>query len=155
MTDTAEGTVRLFHCQVFMPSFLTEEALAVQTRLGKAKICLSFHVGQHCDEEMHRRSGQPSQADRSHAYTREELGRMIACMAEKPLSPFEVEATYHGGSWQVTKYAVRLSFSEKTDIVIVVRPKEEETVAFIVTAYLNSQDDCHSTLDRSKYDTSL
>lgn len=155
MTNKYGETVRLFHSQVFMPESIAEEALAVQTRLGKAEVRLSLHVGEHCDEEDRRRSGEPSVADRSHAFVRSELAEAISRMAEKPMKPFEVEATLIHGRWQVTKYAVRLGLRKGTDITVVIRPKYGDTVAFVATAWLNDSDDLHSTLDRSKYDVSL
>ena len=61
---------------------------------------------------------------------------------ESNCHPFEVETT----NGIVTKCAIRCEYDNETDISIVIRD------GFVVTAWLNYNDDKHFSLDRSKYE---
>ena len=66
---------------------------------------------------------------------------IVKSIDESNCHPFEVEVD----NGIVTKCVIRVKYDDNRDISIVARD------GFIVTCWVNSNDDLHATLDKSKY----
>ena len=92
--------------------------------------------------------------DRSHRYfngdiTRDDIDKLILSLNKVQREVFEVELTYKYDKWMVTKYCCRIPFTDSQDLVVAIRPRKD--MSLVVTAWLNSVEDKHFTLDESKY----
>lgn len=117
----------LYHAEIyFKPNFI-QDALTLAKSVKK----LSDH------EEKHLAS-----TDKKHNYTREELFLCWRKILNGEGFLFEVEEKFG----EVTKAVYRVSLNENKDISIVIRK------GVIITAWINSKEDNHYTLDCSKYE---
>jgi len=140
--------VVLLHRDVFFPKWLQSKVDYVLTRYTSYK--LSKHVIEHSLEHD----------DRSHSYSLAKLNGVLKENIGKTFSAFEVELTRYSkeNNWIVSKVCVRMPYSDKEDVCVSIRASKDEITkkfntneAFIVTAWLNSNEDSHCTLDETKY----
>ena len=140
--------VILLHKDVYMPKWIQS---MVDLKLSKyKKFTLSKHVKDHAilDE------------DRSHGYTLPKLNEALTNAIGKTFEAFEVELTQYkeNEKWIVSKICIRIPYSSTQEACISIRPYKDPTTgirdtsnALIVTAWLNSVNDAHFTLEVSKY----
>jgi len=74
-----------------------------------------------------------------------ELNSILNKIATSNIEPFEVELE----SNEVVKAVVRTTYNASKDICVVIRK------GFVVTAWLNSHNDVHETMDFSRYETNI
>lgn len=137
---------KLFHKDVYMPERVVNDSIALQKDM--VSIEFSRHFEQHC----------LNYGDRSHDYGNEVKDRVLS-LKQCPVKPFEVEygksyRYFKARGWFVNKFVVRFPFNSKQDISVVFFPKWKEgkpNVLVVGTAWLNSHEDMHFTLDASKY----
>ena len=140
---------RLFHKDVYFPNGMSESVKKLERTLDINKIVYSRHIQQRflC-------------TDRSHDFIKRDVELAINKVKTSPVEPFEVlvdDIQY--GKARLTKYCVRVNLNSSIDIILVICPKyanvDDDKIHiaynFIKTAYLNSHDDFHFTLDESKY----
>ena len=144
--------VKLFHKDVFFPLGMKESIISFKKSFNN--YVLSKHLQEHLNN---------NNKDRSHDYLEKALNRCLTTIKTNPQQPFEVELSkdpYFFGSeeWFVTKYCVRVSYNDKQDIVIAIRPYYDKNKHCydgsrnkVVTAWMNAKDDAHFTLDTTKY----
>ena len=142
----------LFHSDVFVPQGAQEQVLNLQ------KIMKSYFLSGHFQEHLDNQKIE----DRSHKYFKDavisNLNEMISD-SRTLRKAFEIELSkdYHffkKSGWFVTKFCIRLPYSQIEDLVVVIRPQYKETnvVDFmVVTAWINDNRDNHKTLDTTKY----
>ena len=146
----------LFHSDVFIPKGIQEVVLDLQ------KLMSGYFLSKHFEEHL---TNQDSE-DRSHTYFKNavinDLNEMISD-SRRLVKAFEIELSkdYHFfglSGWFVTKYCIRLPYSNSQDLVVVIRPqwdrlnkKYDASRNMIVTAWINHNQDDHKTLDVSKY----
>ena len=143
---------KLFHKDVFMPDNVDKAVASMQRRFDGYE--LSRHLQQHISNKH---------CDRSHDYLGLILESRLATIKNNPQEPFEVELgkdwyVFGDSNWHVTKYCIRLHYTNNQDIVVSIRPHfNKETKRYewdknlVVTAWLNHNNDNHTTLDDSKY----
>ena len=146
----------LFHKDVFVPNGIQSIVKSLQRDLKDYQ--LSKHFSEHLNNQ--------AIEDRSHTYIKDIVMDTLNGLANgfnEPQEAFEIELSksyndFGVSGFLVTKYCIRLPYDENQDLVIVIRPgwnKEkldyDEDVNLIVTAWMNSRDDAHFTLDASKY----
>lgn len=138
----------LLHKDIYIPSW-------VQPSVGKIlsqyrSYALSKHVLGHAAND----------GDRSHGYTLGKLNQALAKALGKRFEAFEVELSRFNPShkWVVTKVCIRIPYNDNQDACLSIRTyKDRQTnkldfsKALIVTAWLNSKEDSHTTLDMGKY----
>lgn len=125
---------KLLHVEKFMPKAVIKRVLTLQEKLNLDNIVLSKHVEEHL-----------SDGDHKHDYSKEGLMACLNDIKIVPEVPFEVEVEVEGNRFYITKYVVRVPYSETEDISIVLRGHR------VITAWINSEEDTHTTLDLSKY----
>ena len=135
-------TTMLLHKDILIPDWANKKAMA--TLKGYKSYRLSNHAIEHASKD----------ADRSHGYTLDGLRDALNNAIGKWFEPFEVELTKVGPSWEVTKVCIRVPYSKGQDACLAIRTsKMDRSQAFVVTAWLNSTKDPHTTLDATKYAT--
>ena len=139
---------RLLHKDVFMPGIIIK---AVNSLINNFK---SYYFSKHLKDRL-----ADTNKDRSHNYLESSILKTLNNIKESAKDIFEVELTEINNKWYVTKYCFRADLNNKEDIVIAIRPQLDNGHYIyndlIVTAWINSRDDSHQTLDFSKYDTEL
>lgn len=141
----------LFHKDCFFPQDAQKMAQDMQKKF--TKWTLSQHVLDHANDP---------QKDKSHRYTLDGLQESLKQVLESPHEVFELELSkdYYkfGPGWFITKICIRVPYGPHQDACLSIRPnynketKEYEMDnAFIVTCWLNCDNDSHTTLDESKY----
>lgn len=138
----------LLHKDVYMPKWVQS---MVGLKLNKyTKFTLSKHVKDHATLDE----------DRSHEYTLTKLNEALTNAIGKTFEAFEVELVQYNdnGKWIVSKICIRIPYSSTQEACISIRPYKDPTTgirdttnALIVTAWLNSVNDEHFTLEASKY----
>lgn len=122
------STIRLYHSSIyFLPRFNTQSLALIKSVKN-----LSNHLWEHIDNSTQKRYN----IDVAKLYL------ILNSINESNCYPFEVETT----DGIVTKCVIRCEYDETRDISIVVRE------GFVVTCWVNNNDDLHDTLDRSKYE---
>ena len=122
------STIRLYHSSIyFLPRFNTQSLALIKSVKN-----LSNHLWEHIDNSTQKRYN----IDVAKLYL------ILNSINESNCYPFEVETTDD----IVTKCVIRCEYDETRDISIVVRE------GFVVTCWVNNNDDEHNTLDRSKYE---
>ncbi len=53
----------------------------------------------------------------------------------------------------ISKVVLRIAFDKRQDMVLVLKPYFDKKKATVITFWLNSKQDKHSTLDKTKYNT--
>lgn len=140
---------KLFHKDVYMPNGTQSRCKALQRDFG------SYYLSKHFQEHL---DGQGSE-DRSHTYLPDVIKRCLDTIKATQYEAFEVEygkdfRKFGQSGFFVTKYCIRIPYSEDEDLVIAIRPQYEGTTVktnMVVTAWMNSASDHHGTLDVSKY----
>jgi hypothetical protein len=128
--------VKLLHIEKNIPVKVLEKVANIQKTIDVSKIFLSRHIQEHLDK-----------GDHKHSYDKEGLLSCVQSLKDEPIDPFEVEVDIRpDNSFSVTKYVVRIPYSNTHDISVSIRGNK------IITAWLNRFDDIHYTLDLSKYD---
>ena len=121
------STIKLYHSSIyFLPRFNTQSLALIKSVKN-----LSNHLWEHIDNSNQKRYN----IDVAKLYL------ILNSINESNCYPFEVETT----DGIVTKCVIRCEYDDKRDISIVVRE------GFVVTCWVNNNDDLHDTLDRSKY----
>ena len=146
---------KLFHKDVFFPSVTIPYVKKLQKDLFKGYV-----LSQHLEDWL-----WDDKANRSHSYVRDILIKCLDKLSEEYREVVEVEFSkdYHyfkKRGWFLTKYVCRIPYENGQDIVVVIRPQWDAfnqcynvNNNLVVTAWLNSSEDDHSTLDASKYCT--
>jgi len=129
-----------------MPDEIKNKAKYIQKKI--TKVVHSKHFEGQCilDE------------DYKHYLDAEKVDNIILNLKNNPVEPFEVNITKVNNKFDITKLVIRTSYDEDRDISIVFIPRlnhDKTFTAFIKTAWLNSNTDIHSTLDKTKYLTEL
>ena len=118
---------KLYHRSIYwQPQFDTQSLTII-----KSAERLSNHLWEHI--EMHNKARYDIDVAR--------LFLIVKSIDESNCHPFEVEVD----NGIVTKCVIRVKYDDNRDISIVARD------GFIVTCWVNSNDDLHATLDKSKY----
>lgn len=141
---------KLFHKDVFMPNGANEVAKSYQLS-NSDKYFLSNHFKEHIENQAYE--------DRSHTYLAPIIEKCLKSLKNTARDCFEIELSkdyyYFGKSgWFVTKYCCRIPYENGQDLVVAIRPQYENGKIvnnMVVTAWLNSSNDHHYTLDKSKY----
>lgn len=121
------STIKLYHSSIYFLDSFNSQSLT----LIKSVKNLSNHLWEHIDNSNQKRYN----IDVAKLYL------ILNSINESNCYPFEVETT----DGIVTKCVIRCEYDDKRDISIVVRE------GFVVTCWVNNNDDLHDTLDRSKY----
>lgn len=140
----------LFHKKCFLPSGVEEICKNYQKAVSN-NYFLSQHFKDHINNQL--------TEDRSHTYLGQIIEKCLNSLKDEQREVFEVELgkDYHFfgmSGWFITKYCCRIPYNDKQDLVVAIRPqyKDGKIVGnMIVTAWMNSHDDNHYTLDKSKY----
>ena len=138
---------KLFHKDVFMPEGIREKSEFLQK--SNSGFVFSRHFIERCS----------AREDRSHDYFLSEVARCLETLASRPREAFEVEfgKDYHyfgEPGWHILKICVRIPYGANQDVCVALSPNYREgkpSELFVRTAWLNSAEDSHYTLDRSKY----
>lgn len=149
MSNERAETTMLFHKDVFMPDGVQDLVKIYQSNMQGYR--LSVHLQNHIAYQ--------AQANRSHTYFEDVLIRCLDSIKDNPQDAFEVElgrdsSIFGDYGWYITKYCVRVHYSDMEDACIAIRPQYREGYVvgnLIVTAWMNSRGDSHLTLDKSKY----
>ena len=133
----------LLHKDIYIPEKFKNISINLQKKLT------IFTYSKHMKEHLTNLT-----PDRSHKYfngdiTREDIDKLILSLNKIQREVFEVELTYRYDKWMVTKYCCRIPFTDSQDLVVAIRPRKDTSL--VVTAWLNSIEDKHFTLDKSKY----
>ena len=135
---------KLFHKDVFIPDGVEAVCHSLQKRL--LKYFFSRHFSEHLDNQL--------VEDRSHRYLRDVVVECVESLKNIQRDVFEVELTYDGTAWTVTKYCCRIPYDDSQDLVVAIRPQyvgNKVVNNMVVTAWMNSHTDNHYTLDGTKY----
>lgn len=140
---------KLFHKEVYLPD--GAEVACDNLQRGLKKYFFSRHFEQHLQNQI--------VEDRSHTYLKDVVVKCLDSLKENPRDVFEVEVgkDYHffgKSGWFITKYCCRIPYSSTQDLVVAIRPQYQAGKLvdnMIVTAWMNSHEDNHYTLDASKY----
>lgn len=125
--------IKLYHEDIYMPACFAEQAMNQQ------KIIRKYVFSSHLWERI-------NDLDRQHGkVTKRIILNSLDYLRENPKKPFEVETDDSLGEETVTKYVVRVSADEWSDISLVIRGNK------VITAYINSKTDNHCTLNFDKY----
>jgi hypothetical protein len=148
---------KLFHQTIFVPKEITAEVIAVESHLKNYKLVLSKHVHLWCEQEKASRKDEYAPYDYKHAYIEEELEDVFNQIQDKKPMPFEIEITRenNNSNWLVSKIVVRINYSYTRDISIAIAIDSFNKIAFIKTAWFNSINDNHLTLNPSPYCTEI
>lgn len=149
MSNERAETTRLFHKDVFMPDGVQDLVKIYQSNMQSYR--LSAHLQNHIACQ--------AQANRSHTYFEDVLIACIDSIKRNPQEAFEIELGKDEGifgddGWYITKYCIRIHYSDKEDACIAIRPQYLDGYVagnLIVTAWMNARTDSHRTLDGSKY----
>ena len=144
---------KLFHKDVYIPDEFKLTLVQMQQQFLGYK--LSKHLQEHIEDNE-------TTFDRKHDYTKEEVLSKVDTIKGNPREVFEVEVsrdkkTYRTEDWVVTKFCIRIPFNDNDDMCIAIRPDYSGSSSFyrygflIVTIWINSNEDSHTTLDTTKY----
>ena len=135
----------LLHRDVFMPAAILNKALYLEGIVSEYDNTLHF-INRYNDRNNYK-----------HYMTQELMLKALKSIQENKTRPFEVEIKYDNvkHNYIVTKYVVRVSYDNTRDVSFAIIPIFDiDTHTFkgrIKTAWLNSKEDIHYTLDDSKY----
>ena len=124
----------LYHIEVYMPDEYIQKTIELQKTLGR------YYFSRHLKDYF-------SFHDYKHAIDKKVLINCINNLRSNPVTPFEIELDGD----EVIKYVVRVPYSEELDISIAMLVCNSWGNPMVKTAWLNSKDDTHHTLDFSKY----
>ena len=129
--------IKLLHIDKGIPQGIVDMVVAIEKNLKDENLELSYHIISRLGE-----------CDRKHSYTASDLLRCVKGLKNSPSAPFEVEIEcLPNAVIVITKYVVRITFNRFQDLCVAIRGNK------IITAWLNSKNDNHKTVDLSKYDT--
>lgn len=141
---------KLFHSEVFLPNKTQEVCNDFQKNLNE--YFFSRHFEEHLENQL--------VEDRSHTYLKDVIIECLNSLKYKQQPVFEVELGkdyryFKKSGWFVTKYCCRIKYSEDQDLVVAIRPQYIDGKYtgnnMVVTAWMNSRDDNHYTLNKTKY----
>lgn len=144
---------KLFHKDVYIPDEFQLTLVQMQQQFLGYK--LSKHLQEHIEDNE-------TTFDRKHDYTKEEVLRKVDTIKGNPREVFEVEVSrdkkeFKTEDWVVTKFCIRIPFDNNNDMCVAIRPDYSGSSSFyrfgflIVTIWINSNEDSHTTLDTTKY----
>lgn len=145
MTTTRYSEPELLHIEVFMPKYILNRALHLE------EIVSEYDNTQHFIDRYNDRTNY------KHYMTQELMTKALKSIQTNKTRPFEVEIKYDNKKqdYIVTKYVVRVSYDDTRDVSFAIMPIFDMTTKTfkgrIKTAWLNSKEDIHHTLDDSKY----
>ena len=145
MTTTRYSEPELLHIEVFMPKYILNRALHLE------EIVSEYDNTQHFIDRYNDRTNY------KHYMTQELMTKALKSIQTNKTRPFEVEIKYDNKKqdYIVTKYVVRVSYDDTRDVSFAIMPIFDMTTKTfkgrIKTAWLNTKDDIHYTLDDSKY----
>lgn len=145
MNNNRYSETELLHSEVFMPSFILNTALHLEEIISEYDNTLHF-ISRYNDKNNYK-----------HYMTQELMTKALKSIQENKPRPFEVEIKYDfvKQKYIVTKYVVRVSYDTSRDVSFAIVPIFDlNTHSFkgrIKTAWLNSKEDVHRTLDDTKY----
>lgn len=128
--------MELYHIDVYMPLSILQAARQLEKRAATARLSV------HTKEWLEGTASDDALRLYKHRYTRKNLRDALLHIARTLPTPFEVGVE----NGRVFKYAVRQPLDEDNDITVVV-----DANGVVRTAWINSKDDQHWTLDSSKY----
>jgi len=132
----------LYHNEVYMPA----NVLAVAK--GKMGGMNAVRLSRHIIDWLEGTSGENALREKKHSFTKQELMEAIRVIRDTAPNPFEVEVV----NGEVVKFCVRQPLNDDLDITVVIGIDKNSSVMYVVkTAWVNRNDDIHSTLDSSKY----
>lgn len=140
---------KLFHKDVFVPAGVDAVCNDLQKCLGK--YFFSNHFSGHIDNQ--------AEEDRSHTYIEDVVVECLNSLKVTPREAFEIELgkdyyKFGKAGWFVIKYCCRIPYSADQDLVVVIRPQYKGSTVvdnMIVTAWMNSREDSHTTLNGDRY----
>ncbi len=149
MSNERAKTTKLFHKDVFMPEGVQALVRTYQEHMDGYS--LSRHLKEHIAYQ--------AQENRSHSYFEDVLIACLDSIKGNQQEAFEVElgkdeSLFGDDGWYVTKYCVRVHYSDREDACIAIRPQYRDGYvvgSLVVTAWMNSRGDSHFTLDKNKY----
>ena len=144
---------KLFHKDVFYPEEFKLVVNQMQQQFFGYK--LSKHLEDHIKDNE-------TTFDRKHDYTKEEVLSRLDTIKGNPREVFEIEVSrdkkeFRTDEWVLTKFCIRIPFDDKNDMCVAIRPEYDKSSSFyrwgflIVTIWINSNEDSHTTLDGTKY----
>jgi len=144
---------KLFHKDVYIPEECSLTIKQMQEQFFGYK--LSKHLQDHIKDNE-------TTFDRKHNYTKEEVLSKLDTIKGNPREVFEVEMSrdkkaFRTKDWVLTKFCIRIPFNDNDDMCVAIRPDYSGSDAFyrwgflIVTIWINSNSDSHTTLDVTKY----
>lgn len=142
----------LLHSEVYMPKRFSSISVKLMKKYTLLKT--SHHVSNYLNnaEEVREDDERRKYIDYKHDFISSELVSALKYIIKHNVKPFEVEITREKNKNFVTKYVFRgYVASRNQDLVISLRPKKEDKLNFVVTAWWNKKEDIHSTLNKSKY----
>ena len=126
---------KLYHKEVFWKKYFDREAIKLAEKITETE--LSFHIK---NERM-------KNPDKKHPYDFNGLVKAIERIKNNEAYIFEVEVMAETGI--ISKAVYRVSYDNDNDISVVIR--RDRNRIFIVTAWVNSKEDIHKTLDKKNY----
>lgn len=128
--------MELYHIDVYMPLNILQGAKELEKRAARARLSI------HTKEWLLGTASDDGLRLYKHRYTKKNLQDALLHIARTLPAPFEVGVV----NGRIFKYAVRQPLDEDNDITVVVGAN-----GVVRTAWINSKDDQHWTLDVSKY----
>lgn len=126
---------KLYHKEVFWKKYFDREAIKLAEKITETE--LSFHIK---NERM-------KNPDKKHPYDFNGLVKAIERIKNNEAYIFEVEVLEENGI--ISKAVYRVSYDNNNDISVVIR--RDRNRVFIVTAWVNSKEDKHFTLNKNNY----
>ena len=126
---------KLYHKEVYWKKYFDREAIKLAEKITETE--LSFHIK---NERM-------KNPDKKHPYDFNGLVKAIERIKNNEAYIFEVEVMAETGI--ISKAVYRVSYDNDNDISVVIR--RDRNRIFIVTAWVNSKEDIHKTLDKKNY----
>lgn len=128
--------MELYHFKVYMPLEIIQAARQLERRAATARF--SFHT----QEWLEGSASNDALRLHKHRFSSRNLRETLLRIARMLPTPFEVGVS----NGRVFKYAVRLPLDADNDITVVVGANN-----VVRTAWINSKEDQHRSLDTSKY----
>lgn len=128
--------MQLYHSEVFMPQNLVNQSLIMMKRARVARF--SAHV----IDWIRGFNSESTLRQYKHRYTETALRNALENISLNRPNPFEVGVE----NGYVVKYAVRVSLDADNDISVIIGAN-----GVVRTAWINSKEDTHKTLNTEKY----
>lgn len=127
---------KLYHITIYMPTDYILDSYSYQKNIDIDKVQFSKHIENHFNAR-----------DKKHLASKYDIIQALKIAKQTQVVPFEVEALNN----KIIKYCIRVPFNRFKDVCLAIAIRENGTL-FIKTAWNNSKNDKHFTLDRDKYE---